>query len=249
MGISTPGEAGFALFPNPARTAIGLVFGRPVPADTRVLLMWGAANLDERAFAEPERFDIHRRPDRQLAFGHGTHFCMGAALARLEAALFLADEPLPARKLADAAGLPDGHAARRLIERLRMLYADDNSSFQIEELGGGYQLLTRPAYHPWLLRLRRTGQDVRLTPAALETLAVIAYKQPITRADVDTLRGVACAELIRLLMEKGMVRVSGRHDSLGRPQLYGTSKRFLQAFGMNSLADLPEVESLKRPGG
>ena len=170
-----------------------------------------------------------------------------AALARLEAALFLADEPLPARKLADAAGLPDGHAARRLIERLRTLYADDNSSFQIEELGGGYQLLTRPAFHPWLLRLRRTGQDVRLTPATLETLAVIAYKQPITRADVDTLRGVACAELIRLLMEKGLVRVTGRHDSLGRPQLYGTTKRFLQAFGMNTLADLPEVESLKRP--
>lgn len=170
-----------------------------------------------------------------------------AALARLEAALFLADEPLPARKLADAAGLPDGHAARRLIERLRTLYADDNSSFQIEELGGGYQLLTRPAFHPWLLRLRRTGQDVRLTPAALETLAVVAYKQPITRADVDTLRGVACAELIRLLMEKGLVRVTGRHDSLGRPQLYGTTKRFLQAFGMNSLDDLPEVESLKRP--
>jgi segregation and condensation protein B len=170
-----------------------------------------------------------------------------AALARLEAALFLADEPLPARKLADAAGLPDGHAARRLIERLRTLYADDNSSFQIEELGGGYQLLTRSAYHPWLLRLRRTGQDVRLTPAVLETLAVIAYKQPITRADVDNLRGVSCAELIRLLMEKGLVRVTGRHDSLGRPQLYGTTKRFLQAFGMNTLADLPEVESLKRP--
>ncbi len=170
-----------------------------------------------------------------------------AALARLEAALFLADEPLPARKLADAAGLPDGNAARRLIERLRTLYADDNSSFQIEELGGGYQLLTRPAYHSWLLRLRRTGQDVRLTPAVLETLAVIAYKQPITRADVDTLRGVSCAELIRLLMEKGLVRVTGRHDSLGRPQLYGTTKRFLQSFGMNTLADLPEVESLRRP--
>lgn len=168
-------------------------------------------------------------------------------LARLEAALFLADEPLPARKLAEAAGLADGHEARRLIERLRRLLADDDSAFQIDELGGGYQLLTRAVFHPWLLRLRRTGQDVRLTPAALETLAVIAYKQPITRADVDALRGVACAELIRLLMEKGLVRVTGRHDSLGRPQLYGTTKRFLQAFGMHSLADLPEVESLKRP--
>lgn len=169
-------------------------------------------------------------------------------LARLEAALFLAGEPLPARKLADAAGLADGNEARRLIERLRRLYADDNSAFQIDELAGGFQLLTRPAFHPWLLRLRRTGQDVRLTPAALETLAVVAYKQPITRADVDALRGVGCGETIRLLMEKGLVRVCGRHDSLGRPQLYGTTRRFLQAFGMNTLADLPEVESLKRPG-
>lgn len=76
---------------------------------------------------------------------------------------------------------------------------------------------------------------------------MIAYKQPITRADVDTLRGVACAEIIRLLMEKGLVRVTGRHDSLGRPQLYGTTKRFLQSFGLHSLSDLPEVESLKRP--
>jgi segregation and condensation protein B len=84
-----------------------------------------------------------------------------------------------------------------------------------------------------------------LSPAALETLAVIAYKQPIMRAEVEKLRGVACAELIRMLMEKGLVRVAGRHDSLGRPQLYGTTKRFLQAFGLNTLKDLPEVEALR----
>lgn len=170
-----------------------------------------------------------------------------AELARLEAALLLADEPLSTRRLAEAAGLSDGHVARRLLGTLRDLYEADGSAFQVEELAGGYQLLTRPAYHPWLLRLRRTGHDVRLTAAALETLAVVAYKQPITRADVDAVRGVATAELIRVLMEKGLVRVGGRHDSLGRPQLYVTTKRFLQVFGMNTLADLPEVEALKRP--
>jgi segregation and condensation protein B len=89
---------------------------------------------------------------------------------------------------------------------------------------------------------------VRLTPAALETLAVIAYKQPIMRAEVEKVRGVMCAEIIRMLMEKGLVRVAGRHDSLGRPQLYGTTKKFLQAFGLNALQDLPEVEALKQPG-
>ena len=168
-----------------------------------------------------------------------------ARLARLEAALFLADEPLAARRLADVAGLVDAAEARRLIERLRELHDADQTAFQIEELAGGYQLLTRPRYHRWLARLKQTGHELRLTPAALETLAVIAYKQPIMRAEVETIRGVACAEIIRMLMEKGLARVAGRHDSLGRPQLYGTTKKFLQAFGLNTLKDLPEVEALK----
>jgi segregation and condensation protein B len=128
------------------------------------------------------------------------------------------------------------------------LYEADGSAFQVEELAGGYQLLTRPAFHPWLLRLRRTGHELRLTPAGLETLAVIAYRQPITRAEIEVVRGVQCAELIRVLMEKGLVRVTGRHPSLGRPQLYGTTRRFLQAFGLGSLRDLPEVESMRVPG-
>ncbi|HVL16095.1 MAG TPA: SMC-Scp complex subunit ScpB, partial [Gemmata sp.] len=91
------------------------------------------------------------------------------------------------------------------------------------------------------------GHELRLTPAALETLAVIAYKQPIMRAEVEKVRGVACGEMVRHLMEKGLVRVAGRHDSLGRPQLYGTTKRFLQVFGLNTLKDLPEVQALRNP--
>lgn len=166
-------------------------------------------------------------------------------LARLEAALIVADEPLAARKLADIAGLADAAEARALVERLQRLYDSDGSAFQVEEIAGGYQLLTRPQYHPWLARLKRTGHELRLTSATLETLAVIAYKQPIMRAEVEKVRGVACGEVIRQLMEKGLVRVAGRHDSLGRPQLYGTTKKFLQAFGLNALQDLPEVESLR----
>ena len=157
----------------------------------------------------------------------------------------LADEPLAARKIAEVVGLADSAEARRLIEKLKEIYDLDGTAFQIEEIAGGYQLLTRSRYHPWLSRLKRTGHELRLTPAALETLAVISYKQPIMRAEVEKIRGVGCAELIRQLMEKGLVKISGRHDSLGRPQLYGTSKKFLQAFGLNSLKDLPEVESLK----
>lgn len=183
--------------------------------------------------AEPAATDPHaRRPE----------------LACLEAVLLLADEPLPARRLAEAADLADASEARRLVEQLRELYDADGSAFQVEEIAGGYQLLTRPRFHPWLARLKRTGHELKLTPTVLETLAVIAYKQPITRADVEKVRGVACAEVVRQLMEKGLVRVAGRHDSLGRPQLYGTTKKFLQAFGLNAIKDLPEVEALRNPG-
>ena len=168
-------------------------------------------------------------------------------LARLEAVLLIADEPLPARRIADAAALADAAEARRLLDKLKALYDADGTAFQIEEIAGGYQLLTRPPYHPWLARLKRTGHELRLTPASLETLAVIAYRQPIMRAEVEKVRGVACGEVIRQLMEKGLVRVAGRHDSLGRPHLYGTTKRFLQAFGLNTLKDLPEVEALRNP--
>lgn len=168
-----------------------------------------------------------------------------ATLARLEAVLLIADEPLPARRLADAAGLADAAEARTAVERLRALYDADGTAFQVAEIAGGYQLLTRPAVAPWLARLKRTGHDLRLTPAALETLAVIAYRQPVMRAEVEQVRGVACGEVVRQLMEKGLVRVAGRHDSLGRPQLYGTTKKFLQAFGLNTLKDLPEVEALR----
>lgn len=168
-------------------------------------------------------------------------------LARVEAALILADEPLTSRKIAEAAELQDGNEVRKLLNRLRELYDAAETPFQIVELAGGYQLLTRAEYHPWLVRLRRTGHEVRLTNAAMETLATIAYRQPIMRAEIERIRGVNCTELIRLLMEKGLVRIAGRHDSLGRPQLYGTTRKFLQLFGMNTLKDLPDVDALNKP--
>ncbi len=138
-------------------------------------------------------------------------------LALVEAALVAADEPLPARKLASAAGLADAAEARRQVRRLQALYDLDGTAFQVEELAGGFQLLTRPEYHRWLVRLRRGGQELRLTAALRETLAIVAYRQPVMRADVEAVRGVHCGELLRVLMEKGLVRIAGRHESLGRP--------------------------------
>jgi len=168
-------------------------------------------------------------------------------VAMVEAVLLAADEPLTARRLAQAAGLADGNESRRVVQRLAALYDADGSAFRVEELAGGFQLLTRPEYHPWLARLRRTGTEVRLTPAARETLAIVAYRQPITRADVEAVRGVQSGEVLRQLMEKGMVRISGRDDSLGRPHLYATTRQFLQVFGLKSLRDLPQVQELAEP--
>jgi segregation and condensation protein B len=130
---------------------------------------------------------------------------------------------------------------------LQQLYDRDQTAFQVEELAGGYQLLTRAVFHPWLPRLRRSGVEVLLTPAARETLAIVAYRQPIARADVEAIRGVQSSEVLRQLMEKGLVRIAGRDDSLGRPHLYGTTRKFLQLFGLKSLKDLPPAADLGPP--
>jgi segregation and condensation protein B len=108
-------------------------------------------------------------------------------------------------------------------------------------------MLTLSPYNRWLGKLLRARSDSKLSPAALETLAVIAYKQPVIRADIEAIRGVAAGEMIRGLMYKGLVKIVGRAEVLGRPMLYGTTKKFLEIFGLNSLKDLPKVEELKKP--
>jgi segregation and condensation protein B len=168
-------------------------------------------------------------------------------LALIEAALLLAEEPVPARKLVQVANLDGAAEVRRLVAQLQELLAREGSAFQVEEIAGGYQLLTRPEFYPWLARQRRAGGDLKLTPAARETLAIIAYRQPIMRAEVESIRGVQSGDVLRLLMEKGLVRIVGRDDSLGRPVLYGTTKKFLQLMGLKSLADLPRSDDLRRP--
>jgi segregation and condensation protein B len=169
------------------------------------------------------------------------------ALALVEAILLVTDEPLPARKLARTAGLADAAEARRLLRRLQESYERDGSAFQVEELAGGFQLLTRPQFHRWLVRLRSSGDELRLSGAARETLAIVAYRQPIMRADVEAIRGVHCGDMLHLLMDRGLIRIAGRHDSLGRPVLYGTTRKFLQVFGLRSLKDLPQVVELQAP--
>ncbi|MEX2173630.1 MAG: SMC-Scp complex subunit ScpB [Pirellulaceae bacterium] len=166
-------------------------------------------------------------------------------LARLEAVLLLAREPLASRKLSQYANLADGTQARTLVRRLNELYDVAGRAFRVEQVAGGYQLLTRRKFAPWLRRLAHVPGETRLSAPALETLSVIAYRQPVPRADIEAIRGVNCGEILRQLMERDLVRIGGRSDELGRPYLYCTTKRFLQIFGLVGLDDLPRADALR----
>jgi segregation and condensation protein B len=164
-------------------------------------------------------------------------------LAALEALLFSTHHPLTAGRLAEFLELETTKAVRRGIKQLNEIYESTGRSFRIEQVAGGYQLLTLPDHGDLLKKLHQREIDAKLTKAALETLAIIAYKQPILRADIEAIRGVACGETIRSLMEKHLVKIAGRAEVPGRPILYGTTKRFLELFGLNSVKDLPQPET------
>lgn len=163
----------------------------------------------------------------------------------LEAILLIAKEPLSARKLAAMAGLADPTQARTLARRLNEQYDSNRHAFRIEEIAGGMQLLTRPQFAPWLRRLEHVPGEVLLSQGMLETIAIVAYRQPLLRAEIEAIRGVTCDEVLRQLMQRDIVRICGRQEDLGRPYLYGTTKRFLQLFGLQSLDSLPRAQKIR----
>jgi len=164
----------------------------------------------------------------------------------IEAVLFASDEPLSDARIAGIVEV-GVKQVRQYIQSLNDKYEANNNAFRIEQIASGYQMLTLSTYNHWLQKLLRVRSEGKLSPAALETLAIIAYKQPVMRADIEAIRGVAVGEVIRSLMSKGLVKIVGRAEVLGRPMLYGTTKKFLEVFGLNSLKDLPKVEELKKP--
>jgi segregation and condensation protein B len=164
----------------------------------------------------------------------------------VEAILFATDEPLTDSRLASIVET-SARQIHKSIENLNAKYEANNNAFRIEQIAGGYQMLTLNLYNSWLKKMLRARSDSKLSTAALETLAIIAYKQPVIRADIEAVRGVAAGEVIRSLMYKGFVKIVGRAEILGRPMLYGTTKKFLEVFGLNSLKDLPKAEELKKP--
>jgi segregation and condensation protein B len=168
-------------------------------------------------------------------------------LGNLEALLFSTHHPLTAQRLAELMECSRQSPIRKAIKALNASYEESRRAFRIEQVAGGYQMLTLPEFGDALKRLHQKEIDTKLTKSALETLAIIAYKQPILRADIEAIRGVACGETIRSLMEKHLVRIGGRAELPGRPILYGTTKRFLELFGLNTLKDLPQGEELQPP--
>jgi segregation and condensation protein B len=201
------------------------------------------------AIEEPQAIE---NTDSQTPEEEGTEVCVAdqnvepTVESVVEAVLFASDEPLADARLADIVET-SAKQVRECIENLNNKYRANNSAFRIEQIAGGHQMLTLSLYNYWLKKLLRVRSDNKLSPAALETLAIIAYKQPVMRADIEAIRGVAVGEVIRSLSYKGLVKIVGRAEVLGRPMLYGTTKKFLEVFGLNTLKDLPKVEELKRP--
>jgi segregation and condensation protein B len=165
----------------------------------------------------------------------------------VEALLFSSPRPIKARQLADASGARDGREVRSIVKELAAEYDAAERAFAVEEVAGGFQLMTRPEFAQWVRQLHSTQQQDTLSKAALETLAIVAYRQPVNRADVEDIRGVQCGQVLRALVDRRLLRIVGRSEELGRPLLYGTTRQFLQAFGLRSLSDLPRKAQFGLP--
>jgi len=164
----------------------------------------------------------------------------------VEGLLFSSRDPVSASRLASVIRDLTTAEVRELVEKLREEYRRQKRGMMVEEVAGGFRLVTVPELVEEVRRLHRIRTEDRLSPAALETLAIIAYRQPIIRADIEVIRGVNCGGTLKWLLEKGLVRIHGRADVLGRPLLYGTTREFLEQFGINSIDDLPRVDEFRR---
>ncbi len=167
-----------------------------------------------------------------------------ALIAVLEALLLASPEPLPLARLQEVFA-PDGVEPGAIRDALAALQARcDGRGVEVREVAGGFQLRTRPEMAPWLARLE-TPKAARFSRPALETLAIVAYRQPVTRAEIEEVRGVDCGGVLKSLLDKGLARIMGKKDVPGRPLLYGTTRKFLEAFGLSSLGELPSLKDIE----
>ncbi|MFO0984934.1 MAG: SMC-Scp complex subunit ScpB [Planctomycetota bacterium] len=214
-----------------------------MPDDGEPGLPPGAEDTGEREAADgvPGRLVRATGPEVELGLGEDDD----DLVLVVEALIFAAPEPIPILKLSQA--LPRVAEARLLlaVRQLAARCEREHRPYEVAELAGGYCFLTRPEYAPYIAVMRHSRERERLSPAALETLAIIAYRQPVTRAEIEAIRGVQSGPMLKTLLDRKLVRITGRAEVLGRPLQYGTTKRFMDFFGLKSMADLPKVEELK----
>ena len=194
--------------------------------------------FDESAPGEEEASDAE--PEKETV-----KLSLVAVKQILEAMLFSSNEPISPQKLASFAGNVTTQVVTGLLRELQDEYTKRNSGLQIIEIAGGYQMATREHLSDWMAKLQRQRRRTILSPATLETLAIVAYKQPLTRTEIESIRGVDSSTPLRTLVNLGIVEVGGRKEVIGRPPLYITTDAFLKIFGLHTLADLPSISELK----
>jgi segregation and condensation protein B len=165
----------------------------------------------------------------------------------IELLVFSSGEPVTLNSLKEVTGFSENEI-KELVEELMEEYEKRNGGVVIKEIAGGYQFITNPRYGEWVRKFRKTVNTSRLSMAALETLAIIAYKQPIIKAEIDEIRGVNSDGAIKTLLERRLIKIVGKKEAPGRPFLYGTTKEFLQYFGLKDLTELPTLRDLSREG-
>jgi segregation and condensation protein B len=164
----------------------------------------------------------------------------------LESLFFVSDSPIRLEVLAEILPEASKEAILEGIRRIQEEYGDPSKGIELTEIAGGYQFRTKPGWAEWVNRLKKT-KAVKLSQAALETLAIVAYRQPVIRPAIEEIRGVDSGSVLHTLMERGLIKMMGRKDLPGRPIVYGTSKAFLELFGLNSLSDLPKLQEIQPP--
>jgi len=165
--------------------------------------------------------------------------------AVVEAVLFVSGEPMSLEDLSEVLERTDPDRIRQALELLRQNYDTAGRGLQIVEVAGGYQIATRSECAPWIRSLEKIKTATRLSRSGLETLAIVAYKQPVTRGEIEAIRGVDSAYVLKTLLERRIVKIAGRREGLGRPILYGTTREFLQYFGLKDLSELPALKEFK----
>jgi segregation and condensation protein B len=166
----------------------------------------------------------------------------------LEALLFITEQSISLKTFESLFDPPVAkEEIQNLLNTLVTEYSERGSALEVREIAGGWQLSTRPEFAPWIRQLYKDRLTYRLSSSAMETLSIVAYKQPITRAEIEEIRGVEVTAVLDTLVERKLVRIAGRKETVGRPLLYGTTPDFLRAFGLKRLEDLPSIESFTPP--